>query len=92
MTAPRDAAAGRVFPPGVPLLALLLALGLDRLWPLAPGVELPVPARLAAHPRCAPRVMSAIGMPIRRTWTATLSAIHSGSFEPGPAAERGTTR
>ena len=45
MTAPRDAAAVRVLPPGVPLLALLLALGLDRLWPLAPGVEVPAPAR-----------------------------------------------
>ena len=45
MTGPRDAAAVRVFPPGVPLLAVLLALGLDRLWPLAPGVEVPEPVR-----------------------------------------------
>lgn len=45
MTAPRDAAAVRVFPPGVLLLAVLLALGLDRLWPLAPGLEVPAPVR-----------------------------------------------
>jgi protein-S-isoprenylcysteine O-methyltransferase Ste14 len=45
MTSPRDAAAVRVFPPGVPLLAVLLALGLERVWPIAPGVEVPAPAR-----------------------------------------------
>lgn len=44
MTGPRDAAAVRVFPPGVPLLAVVAALGLDRLWPLAPGIEVPAPA------------------------------------------------
>lgn len=30
----RDAAAVRVFPPGVPLLAILLGIGLNRLWPI----------------------------------------------------------
>lgn len=45
MSAPRDAAAVRVFPPGVPLLAVLLALGLERLWPLDLGIEVPAPVR-----------------------------------------------
>lgn len=34
MEEPRDAARVRVFPPGVPLLTILLGVGLDRLWPL----------------------------------------------------------
>lgn len=38
---PRDAAAVRVFPPGVPLLTILLGAGLQRLWPLHLGVEIP---------------------------------------------------
>lgn len=45
MTAPRDAAAVRVLPPGVPLLAVLLALGLDRLWPIDLGIEIPETVR-----------------------------------------------
>jgi protein-S-isoprenylcysteine O-methyltransferase Ste14 len=32
--APRDAAAVRVFPPGIPLAALLLGWGLQKVWPL----------------------------------------------------------
>jgi protein-S-isoprenylcysteine O-methyltransferase Ste14 len=39
-SAPRDAAAVRVFPPGVPLAAVLLGVGLDRLWPLHLGLGL----------------------------------------------------
>jgi protein-S-isoprenylcysteine O-methyltransferase Ste14 len=30
----RDAAAVRIFPPGAPLVAVLLGIGLDRLWPI----------------------------------------------------------
>src|SRR2546425_6406291 len=37
------------------------------------------------------RTNSAMGTPIRSTCTAMLSAIHSGSFDPRPAADRGTT-
>jgi protein-S-isoprenylcysteine O-methyltransferase Ste14 len=40
----RDAAAVRVFPPGVPLLTILLGAGLGRLWPLDVGFEFPAPA------------------------------------------------
>jgi protein-S-isoprenylcysteine O-methyltransferase Ste14 len=43
MKEPRDAAAVRVFPPAVPLLTILLGVGLNRLWPLALGFELPMP-------------------------------------------------
>ena len=41
----RDAAAVRVFPPVVPLLAILVGVGLNRLWPLDVGVALPTPGR-----------------------------------------------
>lgn len=40
----RDAAAVRVFPPGVPLVTILLGVGLNRVWPLDLGFELPTPA------------------------------------------------
>ena len=39
-----DAAAVRVFPPGVPLVTILLGVGLNRVWPLDLGFELPAPA------------------------------------------------
>ena len=45
MEEPRDAAAVRVFPPAVPVLAILIGVGLDRLWPLGLGPELSAPAR-----------------------------------------------
>jgi len=45
MTEPKDAAAFKVFPPAVPLLAILLGVGLNRLWPIHLGFELPAPAR-----------------------------------------------
>jgi protein-S-isoprenylcysteine O-methyltransferase Ste14 len=42
---PSDAAEVRFFPPGIPLLAVLLGIGLDRIWPLDLGAWLPAPAR-----------------------------------------------
>lgn len=39
MPEPRDAADVRVFPPAVPLVAILLGVGLQRLWPLSLGFE-----------------------------------------------------
>jgi protein-S-isoprenylcysteine O-methyltransferase Ste14 len=39
MGAPHDAAAVRIFPPAVPLGAILLGVALQHLWPLAPGFE-----------------------------------------------------
>ena len=45
MTEPRDAAAVRVFPPGVPALTILIGVALQRLWPLDLGSVLPAPAR-----------------------------------------------
>jgi protein-S-isoprenylcysteine O-methyltransferase Ste14 len=44
MEEPRDAAAVRVFPPGVPLLTILLGIGLNRLWPFKLGFKLSAPA------------------------------------------------
>lgn len=42
----RDGAAVRIFPPGVPLLAILAGVALDRLWPLDLAPFLPPPLRL----------------------------------------------
>lgn len=41
----RDAAAVRIFPPAVPLLTILLGVGLNRMWPIHLGFEIPAPAR-----------------------------------------------
>jgi protein-S-isoprenylcysteine O-methyltransferase Ste14 len=43
--AEQDAARVRVFPPGVPLVAVLLAVGINRLWRLDLGIGIPVPLR-----------------------------------------------
>lgn len=40
----RDAAAVRVFPPGVPLATVLAGVGLDYLWPVGLGFARPAPA------------------------------------------------
>lgn len=45
MTEDKDAAAVRFFPPGIPLAAILLGVGLDALWPIEPGFALPTPER-----------------------------------------------
>ena len=45
MTQEKDAAAVRIFPPAVPVLAILLGLVLDRMWRIDPGFELAAPAR-----------------------------------------------
>ncbi len=39
MATPHDAATVRIFPPAVPLAAILMGVGLQRLWPLSPGFE-----------------------------------------------------
>ena len=41
----RDYAAVRVFPPGVPLVTVLVGIGLGRLWPIDLGFALPAPER-----------------------------------------------
>ena len=41
----RDGAAVRFPPPLIPLFTILLGIGLDRLWPIRPGFQLPAPAR-----------------------------------------------
>jgi protein-S-isoprenylcysteine O-methyltransferase Ste14 len=40
-----DAAAVRVFPPGVPLLTILLGVGLNRVWPIELGLPVAAPGR-----------------------------------------------
>jgi protein-S-isoprenylcysteine O-methyltransferase Ste14 len=41
----KDAAAVRIFPPAVPLLAILIGVGLDRAWPIRLGFEPAAPER-----------------------------------------------
>ena len=41
MSESKDAAAVRIFPPGVPILVIAVGAGLQQLWPIRSGVELP---------------------------------------------------
>ena len=41
----RDAAAVRVFPPGIPLATILLGVGLNWMWPIDLGFAIPRPER-----------------------------------------------
>ena len=41
----RDAAAVRVFPPALPLVTILAGVGLQFLWPIDIGIQIPVPLR-----------------------------------------------
>jgi protein-S-isoprenylcysteine O-methyltransferase Ste14 len=45
MQAERDAADVRIFPPAVPLLTILAGIGLDRIWAIDAGFEIPAPER-----------------------------------------------
>lgn len=45
MQEPNDAAAVRIFPPGVPLLVIGVGVGLNRIVPLGLGFSLPTPER-----------------------------------------------
>jgi protein-S-isoprenylcysteine O-methyltransferase Ste14 len=45
MPEPKDAAAVRIFPPGVPLATILLGAGLNRAWPIGLGFSIPRPER-----------------------------------------------
>jgi len=42
---PKDRAKVRLFPPGVPVITILIGVGLQRLWPLDLGFSLPAPER-----------------------------------------------
>ncbi len=41
----KDRADVRLFPPGVPVITILIGVGLQRLWPLDLGFSLPAPGR-----------------------------------------------
>lgn len=87
----KDAAAVRVFPPGVPLLTVLAGVGLDRLWPLDPGVALPSPARWWIGGLIAAGAFLGLGL-----WSVILfrrSGQNENPWKPTPAiVERGPFR
>lgn len=86
----RDAAAVRVFPPGVPLLSILLGIGLNNVWPIDLGFELLAPYRYWIGGLIIIGSLGVLGawsvLIMRRTgqnenpWKPTLSIIRNGPF------------
>jgi protein-S-isoprenylcysteine O-methyltransferase Ste14 len=86
----RDAAAVQVFPPGVPLLTILLGVGLDRLWPIDPGFALAAPVRYGIGGAIVAGAIVGLGWRavrlFRRSgqsenpWKPTPSLVESGPF------------
>lgn len=86
----RDAAAVRVFPPGVPVITILGGLGLERVWPIDPGFELPGALRYGLGGAIAIGALIGLGLwsvvVMRRSgqsenpWKPTTSIVSSGPF------------
>jgi protein-S-isoprenylcysteine O-methyltransferase Ste14 len=86
----RDAAAVRIFPPAVPVLAILLAVGLDRVVPIHVGVELAAPARYWLGAAIAVAALLMLGLwsvvLMRRSgqtenpWSPTIRIVDRGPF------------
>ena len=86
----RDAAAVRVFPPGVPLLTVLGGVGLQRVWPIDPGFQLPALLRYGIGGAVVLGAFLGLGfwsvLVMRRTgqsenpWKPTFSIVRQGPF------------
>jgi protein-S-isoprenylcysteine O-methyltransferase Ste14 len=86
----RDAADVRIFPPAVPLLAILLGVGLNWLWPIDMGFALPTPERYWLGGAIVAGAILGLGrsavMRIRRggqsenPWKPTTHIVESGPF------------
>lgn len=68
---PPDAARVRVFPPGVPLITILLGQLLQRFWPIAQSLELPRPLRYGLGGLLVLGAMLGLGLRAVRTMRAT---------------------
>jgi protein-S-isoprenylcysteine O-methyltransferase Ste14 len=85
-----DTAAVRIFPPAVPLLAILLGVGLDALWPLGLGIDPPAPVRYGLGGAIVAGAVLALGLwsvvLMRRSgqsenpWKPTLRIVERGPF------------
>lgn len=86
----KDAAAVRVFPPGVPLVTILAGVGLNYLWPIDPGFEFQAPERYWAGGAIVVGAMLGLGLwPVlmfRRSgqdanpWKTTPQIVNRGPF------------
>ena len=90
MNQPRDAASVRVFPPAVPLAAILLGVGLQCVWPLSPGFEPAASVRYAIGGAVALASLLGLGLwsvvLVRRSgqsenpWKPTTAILQRGPF------------
>ena len=89
-TDPRDAARVRVFPPGVPLVTILLGQVLQRFWPILPALELTPVVRYGIGGMIVLGAVLGLGFRAVRTmrstgqeenpWKPTPSIIESGPY------------
>jgi protein-S-isoprenylcysteine O-methyltransferase Ste14 len=76
----------RVFPPGIPLLAVMLSVGMNWLWPLDLGFRIPIPLRYWLGGLIV--VVAIIGLGV---WSFILFKGHGQSpnpWKPTPAIEK----
>jgi protein-S-isoprenylcysteine O-methyltransferase Ste14 len=86
----KDAAAVRIFPPAVPLLTILLGIGLNVLWPINLGFEIPTPHRYWIGGLIIAAAILGLGwrsvVQLRKTgqsenpWKPTTEIVQSGPF------------
>jgi len=66
METQRDAAAVRVFPPGIPLAAILVGVALEHVWPISPGAALSAPTRYGLGGAIVAGAVLGLGLPAVR--------------------------
>jgi protein-S-isoprenylcysteine O-methyltransferase Ste14 len=86
----RDSAAVKTFPPAVPLITILLGIGLNRLWPIDLGFEIPTPQRYFIGGLIVAGAVLGLGwrsvVQLRKTgqsenpWKPTTEIVQSGPF------------
>jgi protein-S-isoprenylcysteine O-methyltransferase Ste14 len=83
MPAETDAARVRVFPPGVPLIVVLLGMVLQRFWPVLPGLSLPPAVRYGLGGLIV--LGSILGLGLRAVRTMRRTGQDENPWKPSPS-------
>lgn len=81
----KDAAAVRFFPPGIPLIAILLGIGLNWLWPIDFGLAIPLALRYLVGGLII--VISVLGLGLRAVRLFRRRGQNENPWKPTPHIE-----